>query len=321
MLSELYERTENSVGGFFEYNFDNLEKLNFTAGVRVDSHNRLGFFVTPRLHVRYTPWEKSAWRFSIGRGKRSANIFAENQQLFATSRSINIEDEGGKIYGLDPEIAWNFGFSFLQGFNLFNRKGDITLDYYRTDFTNQVVADWENPQVISFYNLDGKSYANSFQAEVNYNILEHVDLRMAYKFYDVQTDYTSGKLERPLTPKHRLFGNVSYETLRKENNSQWKFDVTYNWLSEQRLPSTVSNPVEYRLNDYSPTVGTLNAQITKVFSKRFEVYLGGENITNVRQSNPILAADDPFGAYFDSTFVYGPIFGSMYYAGLRFRIE
>lgn len=321
VLSELYERTENSVGGFFEYNFDNLEKLNFTAGVRVDSHNRLGFFVTPRLHVRYTPWEKSAWRFSIGRGKRSANIFAENQQLFATSRSINIEDEGGKIYGLDPEIAWNFGFSFLQGFNLFNRKGDITLDYYRTDFTNQVVADWENPQAILFYNLDGKSYANSFQAEVNYNILEHVDLRMAYKFYDVQTDYTGGKLERPLTPKHRLFGNVSYETLRKENNSQWKFDVTYNWLSEQRLPSTVSNPVEYRLNDYSPTVGTLNAQITKVFSKRFEVYLGGENITNVRQSNPILAADDPFGAYFDSTFVYGPIFGSMYYAGLRFRIE
>ncbi|MDQ2092470.1 TonB-dependent receptor domain-containing protein, partial [Marimonas arenosa] len=78
------------IGAFFEYNYDNLDNLNLTAGVRVDQHNLLGFFVTPRLHLRYTPWEKAAFRASVGRGKRSANIFAENQQMFATSRAINI---------------------------------------------------------------------------------------------------------------------------------------------------------------------------------------------------------------------------------------
>ena len=85
-----YERKENSIGGFFEYAFDNLDKLTMTAGMRVDQHNKLGFFVTPRFHLRYTPWEKSALRFSVGRGKRSANIFAENQNMFASSRQINI---------------------------------------------------------------------------------------------------------------------------------------------------------------------------------------------------------------------------------------
>ena len=49
------------------------------------------------------------------------------------------------IYGLDPEIAWNYGVSYLQGFNLFGRKADITLDYYQTDFQNQVVVDYETP--------------------------------------------------------------------------------------------------------------------------------------------------------------------------------
>ncbi|MFC4723487.1 TonB-dependent receptor domain-containing protein [Geojedonia litorea] len=316
-----FERTENSVGAFFEYNFDNLEKLNLTAGVRVDRHNLLGTFVTPRFHARYSPWEKSALRFSFGRGKRSANIFAENQSMFSSSRSLNIVNTGGDIYGLDPEIAWNYGVSFLQGFNLFGRKADLTFDFYRTDFQNQVVVDYENPQEVSFYNLEGDSYANSLQIEFNYNVFEHFDLRTAYKFYDVKTQYNSGKLVKPLTPRHRVFANASYETHETEKNGLWRFDMTYNWLGEQRFSSTASNPVQYQLPEYSPTVATLNAQVTKVFSDKFEVYLGGENITNVSQNNPIVSANDPFGANFDTTFVYGPIFGSMYYAGLRLKIK
>ena len=316
-----YERTETSVGAFFEYNYDNLDKLNLTAGIRVDRHNLLGTFVTPRVHARYTPWEKSALRASFGRGKRSANVFAENQNLFSTSRAINILDTTGKIYGLDPEIAWNYGVSYLQGFNLFGRKADVTLDYYKTDFTNQVVVDYENPQEVNFYNLNGKSYANSFQTEVNYNVFEHFDLRLAYKYYEVKTQYNSGKLEKPLTPKHRLFANASYETHKQGIGGHWKFDATYNWLGEQRFSSTSSNPAQYQLSDKTPKLATLNVQITKVFSPKFELYLGGENVTNVRQSNPILAADDPFGSNFDTTFVYGPIFGSMYYAGLRYKIK
>ena len=321
VLQQNYQRNENSIGAFFEYNYDNLDYLNLTAGVRVDNHNLLGFFITPRLHVRYTPWEKSALRFSVGRGKRSANIFAENQNMFATSRTINILNSNGKIYGLDPEVAWNYGVSFLQGFDLFGKSADVTVDFYRTSFDNQIVVDWENPQEISFYNLDGKSYANSFQTEFHYTPLDRFDLRFAYKYYDVKTNYNSGKLEKPLTPRHRFFANAAYETNMLDKGSQWKFDATYNWVGEQRFSSTASNPVQYQLPEYSPTVGTLNVQATKVFSSKFEVYLGGENITNVRQDNPILAADDPFGTYFDSTFVYGPIFGSMYYAGLRFKIE
>ncbi|OUS03367.1 TonB-dependent receptor [Flavobacteriales bacterium 33_180_T64] len=321
-INTRFERSERSAGAFLEYAYDDLDKLTVTAGVRFDTHNLLGEFVTPRLHARYTPWEKSALRASIGRGKRSANIFAENQNIFATSRAVGILNSNGNIYGLDPEIAWNYGVSYLQGFNLFGRKADVILDFYRTDFENQVVVDWENPQQVNFYNLEGDSFANSFQVEFNYNVFEHFDFRTAYKFYDVQTDYASGRQAKPLIPKHRFFANASYETrLSEGETSRWKFDVTYNWLSEQRFASTASNPTPFRLPEESPTVGTLNVQVTKVFSPKFEVYLGGENITNVRQNNPILGADDPFGSNFDTTFVYGPIFGNMYYAGLRFKIK
>ena len=319
-IQQDFERTERSFGGFFEYSFDDLEYFTMTAGLRVDTHNLLGEFITPRLHMRYSPWSKSAIRASVGRGKRSANIFTENQNLFASSREFSILNTNGTIYGLDPEIAWNYGVSYLQGFNLFGRQADVTLDFYRTDFQNQVVVDLENSQEVNFYNLEGDSYANSFQAEFNYNVFEHFNLRTAYKYYDVKTQYKSGKLIKPLTPKHRLFANASYETIIK-NNSNWKFDLTYNWLSEQRFPSTLNNPIQYKIDDYSKSIGTLNAQITRVFSPKFEVYLGGENITNLRQDNPIISADNPFGTSFDTNFVYGPIFGSMYYAGLRYKLK
>jgi outer membrane receptor for ferrienterochelin and colicin len=316
-----YDRKENSLGAFFEYAFDNLDNFSLTAGLRIDTHNLLGTFVTPRLHLRYAPWEKGVFRASVGRGKRSANVFAENQQLFASSRQINIDENGGDIYGLNPEIAWNYGISYMQKFNLFEKKGDITFDFYQTDFQNQVVVDWENPQEISFYDLDGKSIANSFQVEVNYSLAKNLSLRTAYKYFDITTDFKSGNLQKPIQPKNRFFANLSYETELQENDAQWKFDVTFNSIGKQRLPNTSSNPVQYQLDELSKPYQLLNSQVTKVFSNKFELYVGAENLTNVQQKNPILASDDPFGSNFDSTIVYSPIFGRSIYAGLRFKIK
>ena len=316
-----YNRKENNIGVFFEYSFDNLEDLNLTAGIRLDNHNLMGTFITPRLHARYTPWGKSALRFSFGRGRRSASIFAENQRLFASSRSINIQNDSGKIYGLNPEIAWNYGLSFLQGFQLFNKKAEINIDFYKTDFQDQVVVDYENPTEVNFYNLNGNSFANSLQLGFNYSPVYLLDINLAYKYYDVKTQYNSGELEKPLTPNNRIFANVSYQTEKSNAGGLWKFDLTYNWIGQQRFPSTTQSPEEYRIESYSPSFSTINTQITKVFSDNFEVYFGGENITNTRQKNPILSPDDPFGSNFDSTYIYGPIFGRMYYAGLRFNLN
>jgi outer membrane receptor for ferrienterochelin and colicin len=317
-----FSRIDNSIGAFFEYTYCDSDKWSYVLGARVDSHNRLGVFFTPRAHVRFKPFERTTFRASAGRGKRSANIFAENQQLFASSRQFQILDTAGKIYGLDPEIAWNYGFSFMQGFKVFGKEAEFTFDFYRTDFQNQAVVDVDNsPQQVLFYNLEGQSFANSLQIDLNYQLMTHFSIRTAYKYYDVQTDYTIGLVERPLQAKHRFFANLAYETHVKDKGQQWKFDFTYNWLGEQRLPQTQANPEEYRLDAFANPFSTINAQVTKTFSKTFEVYIGGENIGNFQQPNPIVGSNDPFGQYFDSSMVYGPVFGAMYYAGLRFKIQ
>ncbi len=322
LTSNLY-RKENSLGAFFEYTYDNNDNFSIVAGLRADIHNVLGDFITPRLHVRYNPWKSMVLRASVGKGKRSASIYAENQQYFASSRFFNIDATGNGAYGLDPEQAWNYGISALQKFTLFSRRAEISADFFSTNFKNQVVVDVDgSPYDVSFYNLSGKSVANSFQTDFNYNLAKHFDLRFSYKFYDVYTDYKIGRLSKPLLAKNRVLANLSYQTHYLNNKgSRWKFDLTWNWTGKQRLPNTSASPQEYQLAPYANPYSRFNFQVTKVFTPQFEVYVGGENILAYTQKNPIISADDPFGPNFDSTIIYAPIQGARIYTGLRFNIN
>ncbi len=320
--TDLY-RKENSVGAFFEYTYDNDDNFSFVAGIRGDTHNILGEFITPRLHVRYNPWDSMVLRASVGKGRRSASVYAENQQYFASSREFNIDSNGNGAYGLDPEEAWNYGVSALQKFSFLGRRAELSLDYFSTNFKNQVVVDVDSsPYEVSFYNLSGKSVANSFQTDLNYNLAKHLDLRLSYKYYNVVTDYKSGRLSKPLLADNRVLANISYQThFLNDKGGRWKFDATWNWTGEQRLPNTSGNPEAYQLDSTVNPYNRLNFQATRVFSKQFEVYVGGENILGYRQENPILSNDNPFGPNFDSTIIYAPVQGARVYAGLRFNLQ
>ncbi len=316
-----FDRIDNSVGAFFEYNFNNDDNFSLIAGLRADVHNRLGAFLTPRLHLRYVPWEKGVLRASAGRGRRAANIFAENQQLFASARAFDLRGNGGKLYGLNPEVAWNYGVSFQQRFSFFGKASEVGFDLYRTVFDNQVVVDmYGNPQSVAFYDLQGRSDATSLQVDFESEPIRRLNVRLAYKTYQVRTDFlSSGYRQKPLQPQQRLFGNIAYET-PDHDGRRWKFDATYNALGAQWLPYTGSNPEADRLPDRVVGYSIVHFQVTRVFSGAFELYAGGENIGNYRQQKAILGADDPFGPTFDASISYAPVFGRMFYAGLRYKV-
>lgn len=314
-----FARKEIVSGAFFEYTYTHSEKFNMVAGIRADYHNLFGLFVTPRLHARYAPTEKTVFRFAAGRGQRTANIFAENMSIFASSRTMRIQAENvnTKAYGLNPEVAWNFGVNFSQDFTFKEKEGSLSVDFYRTIFENQVVVDLDkNAREVNFSNLDGQSFSNSLQVELNYELARHFDVRLAYRLYDVKTTYHGELLQRPLVAQDRAFINLAYMT-----RNRWTFDYTLQWWGKKRLPNTSANPEKYRLEQFSPTYFLMNAQITKSFNTKFDAYIGLENILNFRQEMPIIAHDQPFSQYFDSSIVWGPIFGRMVYAGMRFRIK
>jgi outer membrane receptor for ferrienterochelin and colicin len=313
----IFDRIESVPGAFAEYTYTYPEKFSIIAGLRVDHHNLFGTIVTPRLHTRFDVTKTTTLRLSAGKGTRLANVISENSGILASSRQIVFSNlQSNYAYGFRPDVAWNYGASLSQEFNLNYRPGTITADYFFTDYKNQVVLDFDkSAREANFFGLTGRSFSKSFQFQVDYQLLRRLDLRLAYRWLDVKTDYLNGMLSRPLIPKHRAFMNLAYATKNK-----WSFDFTVQWLGRQRIPRTAENPTEYQRPGFSPDYVLMNAQVSKEL-KRWSVYGGIENLGNFSVKNPIIAASNPFSQYFDSSLVWGPIFGRMAYMGFRYRIK
>lgn len=321
-------RDETVGGAFFEYNFSKPERFTLVAGLRGD-YNALfdRVFVLPRLHFRYSLTERIALKAVAGKGVRSAAVLMENVGSLASARSwiaAGAHEDNGFIFR--PEEAWNFGLSYNQNFRLAYRDASLAVDAYHTRFEQQVVVDVDrNAQQVNVYNLEGASFSNSVQAEFHWSPARRLDVRLAYRWLDVQRDYIGDqgeavRREVPMISTHRAFSNVAFETRPNERKGQWRFDATVQWVGTQRLPDTSGNPEAFQLADRSDDFVQLNGQVTWALSDKFEVYVGSENILNFMQERPILSADNPFGAYFDASMVWGPVFGRNGYTGLRWRL-
>ena len=310
-------RNETVPGLFGEYNFNIPEKLNILIGNRVDFHNIFGTSYTPRLHIKYDLNKKNQVRFNIGKGWRVPNQIAENFGFLVNSRTVVLNEN------IQPEISWNFGASINNEFDLFDKKGTVIVDYYKTDFKNQLVVDMENTSKILFYNQVGRSFSNTFQAEVNYSPKLRFDIKLAYRNVDIRNDVLSEFGVNTLLPKafvnkDRLLLNLAYAT--KWN--KWKYDFTWQWNGKRRIPNIQIGHIHNANTPqiFAPAFSNINAQVSKVY-KNWEFYLGGENLNNFKQKEPIIGWQDPFGANFDASMVWGPVAGRMIYTGFRYKIE
>ncbi|WP_131837718.1 TonB-dependent receptor [Acetobacteroides hydrogenigenes] len=299
-------------GAFAQYTYSYLDKLNVIVGARADHSSKYGWLLTPRVHVKYSVTPTFTIRVSGGRGYHSPNPIAENIGVLASSRQISIAN------GLGIEKAWNYGVNATKDFKLWGgRPASVSVDYYRTDFQNQMVVDQEHDiEHVLFYNLDGKSYSNSFQVDFRSEPLERFEVYLAYRLNDVHQTI-NGKLERkPLVNSYRALANLSYAT----KFDKWKFDFTAQLNGKSKLPDMSGYPAHYQMGEYSPSYPLLFAQITKKY-RALDVYVGVENLLNYTQMHSIVGADNPFGPYFDSSFIWGPIMGRKIYGGLRWTIS
>jgi outer membrane receptor for ferrienterochelin and colicins len=316
---KLFDRTEKVPGAFFEYDYDNHKNIQVIVGLRADYHNLFGLLFTPRIHTRFLLTETTALRASAGSGTRVANVLTENTGVLASARQLVFSNtQTNYAYGFNPDKAWNYGLNLSQDFTIDYRPGSVTFDYFYTDFQNQAVVDYDrSAREANFFGLNGRSYSHSLQFQVDYEVIRRLDLRLAYRWLDVKTDYLDGLLQRPLIAKHRAFANLAYET-----RNAWKFDFTIQWLGEQRIPNTSLNEAQNQLPSWSAPYMLMSAQVTKDFGQKWSVYVGVENLGDYTLANPIVGANDPFNTNnnFDSSLVWGPVFGRMTYAGFRYRI-
>lgn len=307
----VFNRFERVPGMFIQYNYSNKSKLNIITGLRLDYHNLFGLLFTPRLHAKYNINEHNIIRASGGRGFRSASVVAENISVLATSKHFMFLED------LKIESSWNVGFSYTSYIQIGARELILTADFFHTQFQNQIIIDREQQlETVFVYNLDGNSRSNSFQIEAFYELFKNFEVNLAFRYNDVKTTINKNFTDKPLVNKYKGLISLSYQTPYKK----WQIDLNTQINGDQRLPYTGFYPEEYQLSERSPAYVIVNAQITRYF-KSWDFYIGSENLTNYRQENPIIASDDPFGDYFDSSIIWGPIAGIKVFAGFRYKLE
>ncbi|NQU85493.1 MAG: TonB-dependent receptor [Mariniphaga sp.] len=315
LYNQLINREEVVPGIFAEYTFKPSDKFILMAGIRTDFHNLFGTFVTPRMHFKYSITNNYTIRMSAGKGYRTSNVLSENNFLLASARPIMWEND------VFQEVAWNYGISFIQNYELWGKDLQINAGYFRTDFQEQLVVDRESSaDNIILSALDGKSYANSLQFDLRYEPIERLDVLLAYRVNDVKQTIGGKLLEKPLASRYKGLINFNYSTHLKK----WMFDYTIQFNGGGRIPRVYEDwmnlaDISSDYFEFSPYT-VMNAQITKYF-RYWNIYVGSENFTNFKQQNPIAGASDPFGSQFDATNVWGPVLGRRIYVGLRFKLN
>lgn len=303
---------ENVAGAYAQYTLNLNEQWLMMVGIRADHSSEHGFFVTPRAHIKYSPNEYINFRVSAGKGYRSHHVLAENNYLLSSSREVRIEDN------LDMEEAWNYGVSIASYIPLFGKTLNLNAEYYYTNFLNQVVVDMDStPHEVAFYNLRGDSYSHVLQVEATYPFFEGFSLTAAYRMTDVQCTYGGVKMQKPLTSKYKGLVTASYQTPL----GKWQFDATLQLNGGGRMPTPYTSN-NYKDLSWQTEYGSfeqLNLQVTRYF-RNWSVYVGGENLTDFIQPNPIIGADNPWGDTFDSSMIWGPMHGRKVYIGIRWNL-
>jgi outer membrane receptor for ferrienterochelin and colicin len=309
-------RTEVVPGAYVQYTYNFNDRFILLAGIRADHSSIYNFFVTPRVHLKYNPFGWLHVRASAGKGFRTANVLAENNFLLSGSRKMTVTGHP------DQEEAWNTGVNFSFYVPLGGKDLTVNTEWYYTDFNRQVVVDMDsNPHEVRFYNLDGKSYSNSFQIEATYPFpfLRGFTLTGAYRYTDAKTDCRTvdgvvRRLKKPLVSDCKGLLTASYQTPLKK----WQFDLTGQFNGGGRMPAP---DADYPLweADFSPYT-VWNVQLTKFF-RRWSVYAGAENLFGFTQKHPVIDAANPRSDSFDGSMVWGPVHGRKIYAGLRYHIS
>jgi outer membrane cobalamin receptor len=311
LVTYVMDRSEWAAGAFFEYTYDICNKFTLIAGLRGDYNSRFGYLVTPRLHLRVNILKDLTARGSIGKGYRSPNLLAENNAVFVSQRALYFAPDLGN------EAAWNYGLNLTWGFNLFSNRSELSIDAYRTSFEKQVVVDQDSlPTAVFFYNLNGKSYANVIQLQWTVTPVKQFSVTAAFRINDVKITEGGTLKSKAMVNQYKGLLSLSYAT----KFEKWKFDLTGQLNGPARLPDTRKMPDFLRRPDYSPVWFNLLGQVTRKF-KHFDVYIGGENLTNFRQTDPIVEYWKPYHTHFDASMAWGPITGINVYAGVRYTLR
>ncbi len=311
-------------GVYGEYTFHAGETFTSIFGASADYYfnkdnlQEGGFKLAPRMTLKFTPWDWMVLRANGGRGLRFSNPISDNIGMLSTNKAI-LMDESYSDHPL--EDSWTFGGNVTFYLQPDSGGASVSLDYFRTVFMKQMVVDYEQgrSEIWLFIPEGRNSSSDNFQIDFNVEPFERFTVALTGRYTLAKSPTLDGRLvEKPMTSLYKGVLNLQYKT----NLSKWIFDFTASVNGSSRVYDFMKGMMDddgsilYK-DGRTPVYPLLYAQVTRRF-KGFDIYIGGENLTNFTQKRVIVG--NPSMTSFDASCVWGPIMGRKVNLGFRMTL-
>lgn len=306
------------------------DKLMIVPGIRLDNHHsgeeytsdeqvfetsnfpKTNFnetAVNPRLAIKYKLSEKFTLRANTGTGFRAPYGFSEDLHLCSGSPRV------WKSSDLEPETSLSYNVSA----DYYGKKVRVSTNLFRTDLKNKIgFTDAEANIAALGYDYQWKNIDDAFvqgvELSVMANIAKNLDLGvdLTYnqgEYKNEREDWVGTQYEKQSKYISRFpttTGNLKIEYSPKT----WSVSLSGNYQGNMYIDYYSEDETQSKIKKTEPNV-IFNARVSKKLNQ-FKLYAGVNNIFNYVQDERHLD---------DAAFMYAPVYGTMFYAGLSININ
>ena len=186
---------------------------------------------------------------------------------------------------LRPERSWNGTLNVVRKWPSERRFFAIDLTLFHTRFSNRILPDYSQPDLIVYRNLNGYGIAQGVSLNTEGRIGSAWRMIAGATWMDVYTHSDGRRSTQPFAPAWSGTFTLAYEPTGRSG-----VDLTAQWYGPMELPV---QPNDFRPS-HSPLYALLNVQVKHKISDRLECFGGVKNLLDFIPADPLMRPFDPF---------------------------
>lgn len=324
------KKKAHEIGAFIQDEWTNLlPGLTIVPGIRLNTHHSEELYkssekvfdgnfpktkfskivVLPRLALKFDVTKKLVLRANIGTGFRAPYGFSEDLHLCSGSpriwKSSNLKGEKSISYNLSADY---YADRLQLSLNIFRTDLKDKIEFASADANVKKLGytyQWENVD-------DG--YVQGIELGAKFVLLR--DLKAGLNWTFNQGEYKHQRSDWQGTPYAKdskqisRFPEMTGDLSLDYTPGTWTFTVESSLQGRMYIDYNAEDAANSKIKR-TPTFMLLNARVSKKIGKMFTLYAGGKNILGYIQDEKHTD---------DAAFMYAPVTGAAFYAGVSLKL-
>jgi outer membrane receptor for ferrienterochelin and colicin len=195
--------SRNDYYGFIQDEWQIVNDLTLTAGVRLDYFSDFGLTVNPRASLVWDVSQSFTTKLMYGRAFRAPSFFE-----LRTNPGITVTGNPD----LDPETIDMVELSFLKTWQ-YNLQSQLNLFWYQTDnlITERKISGPLSQSESRIFNNSQGANTYGLETELSYQILDNLNFNVNYTYLNINPNSPVNDQFIITAPRHEVYAEINWE--------------------------------------------------------------------------------------------------------------